>query len=91
MAGAAEFQVTCIRESEGASSEHSRFACSNGDSVQRVRWDWNGRARNKPESESPAWGQEVRAHPGGEAEELRALPDRKSLALPPIREDRYRG
>lgn len=45
---AAAEQVFWAEEGEDATSTHYYFFFSNGDSIQRVRWVWNGGAQNSP-------------------------------------------
>jgi len=44
----AEKPAYSIREGEDATSAHYYFLYSNGDSIHRVRWMWNGGASNNP-------------------------------------------
>lgn len=45
---AAAEQVHWAEEGEDATSTHYYFFFSDGDSIQRVRWVWNGGAQNAP-------------------------------------------
>jgi len=72
---AAAEQVFWAEEGEDATSAHYYFFFSDGDSIHRVRWVWNGGAQNAPtvtEYEIEAGGIRIK-HMKGRRDEIKDL------------------